>query len=265
MIFEMKQTEKAALLFEGWQETLIWSCLQKVMGNLYVDSLDEPASAMVVLGGFCYFAGKPDTELVLYQPWKGLGTGQADVIMVPQDREWGRLIERCYGGQAKKVIRYAIKKEPGIFDVEKLQAAVDTLPDGYTLKMMDEELFWQCRDMAWCRDWVLQYNDYAMYERHGLGAVVMKGGEPVSGASSYSGYLGGIEVEIITREDHRRKGLAFACGAKLILECLKKGWYPSWDAQNPWSAALAQKLGYHFDREYAAYEIRLGQRREGDL
>ena len=65
----------------------------------------------------------------------------------------------------------------------------------------------------------------------------------------------GIEIEIDTREDHRRKGLAYACGAKLVLECLEKGLYPSWDAQNKWSVALAEKLGYHFSQEYVAYEI----------
>lgn len=88
-----------------------------------------------------------------------------------------------------------------------------------------------------------------------LGAVILKDGHPVSGASSYSGYQGGIEIEIDTREDYRRKGLATVCGAKLILECLDRGWYPSWDAQNKWSVALAQKLGYHYDREYTAYEV----------
>ena len=91
----------------------------------------------------------------------------------------------------------------------------------------------------------------------GWGVVILKDGEPVSGASSYSGYLGGIEVEIGTREDFRRKGLACICGAKLVLECMERGLYPSWDAQNLWSAALAQKLGYHFDKEYPAYEIYL--------
>ena len=49
--------------------------------------------------------------------------------------------------------------------------------------------------------------------------------------------------ETDTREDHRRKGLAYACGAKLILECLERELYPSWDAQNMWSVALAEKLG----------------------
>lgn len=244
--------EKAVSLFEGWQETLIWSCIQDVMGDIFVDSLENPVSAMALLGDFCFLTGKPDKELVLYKPKE---RKQDFVIMVPGSREWGELIEACYGGRAKKITRYATKKEPDIFEREKLQKAVDALPEGYVLKMMDESLFWHCRDIAWCRDWVSQYKDYSLYQEYGLGAVILKDGEPVSGASSYSGYRGGIEIEIDTREDYRRRGLAYICGAKLILECLERGWYPSWDAHNKGSLALAEKLGYHFDHEYTAYEI----------
>ena len=43
--------------------------------------------------------------------------------------------------------------------------------------------------------------------------------------------------------------------SRLILNCLKEGLYPSWDAQNPWSLDLAEQLGYHFDHTYTAYEI----------
>ena len=90
-----------------------------------------------------------------------------------------------------------------------------------------------------------------------------KDGEIVSGASSYSSYVRGIEIEIDTREDYRRRGLAYICGAKLVLECLGRGWYPSWDAQNQWSVALAEKLGYHFDHEYVTYvAVTLGGNRE---
>lgn len=108
---------------------------------------------------------------------------------------------------------------------------------------------------GWANDFVSQYKDFDTYQALGLGVVVLKDGELVAGASSYSRYNEGIEIEIDTREDHRRKGLAYACGAKLILECLKKDLYPSWDAQNKWSASLAEKLGYHFSHEYKAYEI----------
>lgn len=256
MIFELKQTQRAAALFEGWQESLIWSALQGVMGKIYVDSEEKPASAMVLLGDFCFFAGKPDRELVLYRPAQ---SGQDFVIMVPQNESWAALIEEAYRENAKRIVRYAIKKEPEVFQEqtrkEALQAITENVPDGYTLQMIDENLFWKCREIEWCRDWVKQYEDWALYQKYGLGAVILKDGEPVSGASSYSGYRGGIEVQIITREDQRRKGLASICAAKLILECLKRDWYPSWDAKNKWSVALSEKLGYHFEREYAAYEV----------
>ena len=257
MIFELKQTKKAAELFEGWEETLIWSCLQGVMGSLYVDSLEKPASAMALIGDFCFLAGKPDKEIVWYKPRHGW---RDFMIIVPQSRLWENLIEECYKERAKKIVRYAIKKEPDVFDCEKLQAIVDKLPDGYHLKMIDEKLFWQCREIEWCRDLVWQYDDYARYQKYGLGAIILKDEEPVSGASSYSSYIGGIEIEIDTRKDYRRRGLAYISGAKLILECLKRGWYPSWDAQNRWSVALAEKLGYHFDYEYVAYEVVSGDK-----
>lgn len=276
MVYELKQPEIAAKLFEGWQETLIWSCLQGVMGKICADSWKDPVSAMALLGDFCFFAGRPDRELVLYgsgKPEEELIRNTGVMIMIPQDEEWAGLIRECYGEKARRAVRYAIKKEPDVFDREKLQAAVDGLPKGYVLRMIDEGLFWQCREMEWCRDWVAQYDDYALFQKFGLGVVIMKDGQPVSGASSYSGYIGsqtgthllqkavsgrtagGIEVEIDTREDYRRRGLAFVCGAKLILECLDRGWYPSWDAQNLWSAALAGKLGYHMDHEYVVYEV----------
>ena len=49
--------------------------------------------------------------------------------------------------------------------------------------------------------------------------------------------------------------MATICSAKLILECQDRGLYPSWDAQNLWPVALTEKLGYHFDHAYTAYEI----------
>lgn len=254
MVFKIEQTGEAEPIFDGWDETMIWSCLQNVMGCIYGDSLKHPVSAAAVLGDFCFLGGKPKAEIVLYGVEQ---SGRDFMILVPQNNEWGNLIERCFGNREKKVVRYAFQKKADIFDRTQLQRAIDLLPNEYTLKMIDEELFWQCKETDWCRDFTAQYENYEMYRKYGLGTVILKNGEIVSGASSYSAYLGGIEIEVDTRKDFRRKGLAFACSAKLILECLNRNWYPSWDAQNMWSAALAVKLGFQFESEYTAYEINL--------
>lgn len=252
MIYQITDTAKVSPLFGHWEETLIWSCLQGIMGKVYADDPDSPTAAMAVLGDFTFFAGTPSGELVSYKPKECC---QDFMIMVPQNEPWLTVITDFYGEKAKVVSRYAIKKELDIFPKEKLEQAAASLPEEYKLFMIDEPLFRMCRSKTWSADLVSQFPDYETYERLGIGVVICQNGEIVSGASSYSRYRDGIEIEIDTRTDHRRKGLAYICGARLILECLNRGLYPSWDAQNLWSVALAQKLGYHYDRAYTAVEI----------
>lgn len=252
MIYEIEDTSLVERLFAGWEETIIWSCLQGVMGHIYADDRAVPSSAIALLGDFCFYGGKPNTELAAFRPdW----CKQDFIIAVPMSRTWAGVIEQCYGDRAKKVTRYALKKEQDVFDVDALNHIVDGLVGEYDIRCIDEELFTICRNTDWCRDLVSQFDDWRMYRELGLGVVILKEGQVVSGASSYSAYRGGIEIEIDTKPEYRRRGLALVCGARLILECLERGWYPSWDAANAGSVALAEKLGYHLDYEYAAYEI----------
>ncbi len=238
------------LFFDDMDETIIWSCVQGIMGEVHTNEAED--AAMAILGDFAFYAGNPCEELIRFKPEN---CNQDFIIMVPQNAEWGNLIEKYYKVKAKKVTRYAIKKEPNVFDIEKLEQAVLNIPDGYELKLIEEPEYHMCQSNRWSSDLVSQYKDYNAYKELGLGVAVLKDGELVAGASSYSTYNKGIEIEIDTRKDHQRKGLAYACGARLILECLKRDLYPSWDAQNQWSVALAEKLGYHFSHEYVAYEV----------
>ena len=42
MVYELYDTEKAESLFAGWEETLIYSWVQNVMGKIYVTDTDNP-------------------------------------------------------------------------------------------------------------------------------------------------------------------------------------------------------------------------------
>lgn len=253
MIYEITNTGTAASLFGNWEETLIWSCLQGVMGKVYADALDHPSAAMALIGDFTFFAGTPNAELTAYKP---ANSKQDFMIMVPSSQDWERMILQIYGNRAKVVSRYATKKERDGFDIPNLEKAAAALPRGYELHLMDERLYHMCRSQVWSADLVSQFRDYEEYRRLGLGAVITAHGRLVSGASSYTRYLEGIEIEIDTREEYRRRGLAHVCGARLILECLHRKLYPSWDAQNKGSLSLAEKLGYHYSHTYTAVEIR---------
>lgn len=54
MIYELKDSEKGKAIFEGWQETMIYSCLQKVMGHIYVTDFENPKSAVAIVGCFAF-------------------------------------------------------------------------------------------------------------------------------------------------------------------------------------------------------------------
>lgn len=248
------EAERVAHLFHGWEETMIYACLQGVMGSLYAPDVEDPKSAAAQINDFCFLAGQPIRELVEYDYGR-------DVILTPRNAQWEELIESVLGDRAVRQIRYAIQKEPDCFDPAKLSALVRSLPAQYALRQIDRELYGQCLACDWSRDLVSPYPTYEEFERLGLGYVVTENAKVVAGASSYARYRGGIEIEIDTNLAYRRRGLATAAGAALILECLRRGWYPSWDAQNKTSVALAEKLGYSFSHEYPVYQCGSGLER----
>ena len=53
-------------IFEDWNETIVWSCLQGIMGEIHTN-LSEDA-AMAILGDFAFFAGNPSEELIRFKP-----------------------------------------------------------------------------------------------------------------------------------------------------------------------------------------------------
>jgi len=251
MIYELEDTSKVEALFEGWEETLIYSCLQKVMGKIFVTDTENPVSAMAFAGCFAFTAGEPDRELIINKP-------DGFVIMVPQDERWAELIEECFS-DARKVTRYAIRKDT-VFDREKLAETASKLPEGYELKKIDSDIYDLCVQDPVTADFVSAFGSKEKYLELGRGMVILKDGKFVSGASSYTRYKEGIEIEVDTIVPERRKGLASIVCSALILSCLDEGLYPSWDAHDMNSVQLARKFGYEFDHEYTAYEVSSDQR-----
>lgn len=250
MIFKLEETKEAKKLFGDWQETMIWSCVDNIMGEIYTDDLDKLCSVVAIIGDFCFFAGEVSEELIKF----ALGEREF-IIMVPQNINWGFCIENVFGEKAKKVRRFAFKKEKDNFDLEKLNRTVEKMSRLYHFKEIDENLFYECQKEEWSKSLVSSFKDFEEFKRLGLGYLVLDRREIICGASSYTRYGDGIEIEVDTKEEFRRKRFAYYCASKLIFECLKKGLYPSWNAQNRNSADLALKIGYNFDREYTAYEV----------
>lgn len=248
MVYELKDRSKVKALFAGMEDSMIASCLQGMMDSkIYVTDLNNPRSAMAHLADFAFLAGAPDRELLAEGKPKGF------VVLVPPTEAWAKLIENCFPG-AEKWTRYAIKKDTR-FDRAKLKKLAAALPPGYEIRPIDGDLYDRCLQEPLFTDGVCHFGSKEAYLEQGRGFVAVKDGAPVSMASSYTVYREGVEIEIDTLEGERRKGLAAAVGATLILSCLQDGLYPSWDAANMDSVHLAEKLGYAFSHEYACYAV----------
>lgn len=239
--------DKAVALFDNWDEAMIWSCLQGYMGNMRVNDESNPVSAIIDIRDFCFCAGIPDIDLL--QAICGFK------LLIPQNESWEAQIESCFGEKAKKLLRYAIKKEADAFSKEKLAAYIKSLDDCYEIKLFDAETIQLAQSESWSVDLCSQFRDFSDYQEYAVGVAILHHGKLVAGASPYAIYQNGIEIEIDTKLEYRGKGLATACGAKLILECLERNIYPSWDAHDLRSVHLAEKLGYHLSHPYVTYEL----------
>ena len=186
-----------APLFEGQHHAMIRSCLQDCMGDAYADNLVEPQSAAIYVGGFCYFAGKVNTELIATKPQGHVGR---DVLMVPPDDDWQRGIEAVYGSRALPWIRYATKQDISAFDRRDREPR--SSPPARTA-LIDQRL-WHILALPWASSVATRQLRAICGQCLGCCHPPRRSWFRCFGVCLLQGR---IEVEIDTREDYRRRGL----------------------------------------------------------
>ncbi|PYZ93382.1 GNAT family N-acetyltransferase [Salipaludibacillus keqinensis] len=253
MIYEADRQVKNKLnpMFESMDDTIIFSCLQGHLGTAWVDDLENPSVAQIIVGIFVIYAGDPHTkeaeEMVRNLPEFALVIGETD--------EWKQLIETVHQDSAEKFQRYRFEKNPDHLDRTHIQNIISPLPEGYEMKKIDKAIANEPSLHKVSEDFISQFDSVEDFLARGTGFAVVKDGKVVCGATSYSIYDEGIEIEVATHPDHRGKGLATITSATLIEDCLDKGLYPSWDAANETSVHMAKKFGYKFKESYDTYCI----------
>ncbi|HFU7058981.1 TPA: GNAT family N-acetyltransferase [Bacillus cereus] len=253
MIYEanIHTREKLVTMFEDFNNVVLLSYLQGHMGTAWVNDLENPTVAQVTVGIFTFYAGdsnaKETEELVRNIPDR--------MLVIVNSEEWKKRLETCYERKIDKFLRYKFKRNAEVFNHSKLQSFISALPKGYELQKIDEHIVNIPTLHKVSEDFTSQFQTMEDYINRGIAYSILYKDEVVCGASSYSIYDNGIEIEVATDHNHRRKGLATIVSAALILDCLEKGIYPNWDAANTTSAKLAEKLGYVFDKAYDAYFV----------
>lgn len=252
-------------LFAWSVDTAVISCLEGRNSSVaWADNAENPTAAIVQIGGFrpgssgfSFIAGDTKSpcakELITawHESFRGNGT-----LLVPENEKWVALIREVLGESYTSETRYGTSKTENNFDKDKLTRFAENVPEGYEIRFIDSELFAKAEQCSWATESVGNFKSFEEFEsNNALGVAALYKGEIVCMASSFSSYSTGIEIEIDTKEEHRRKGLARVCAARLILKCLELGLYPSWDAATTISLSLAQSLGYIAAEPYTAHWI----------
>ncbi len=204
------------------------------------------ANGRVYEAGFIYLDGEADMSVFD----EHVGAWRQRMFIFLSD-SWKNAVLRKHA-ELRTVTRYIMKRTR--FDKQALDAICASVPTGYTVSDFDLEAF-ALRPFRHGAN----YETFASFKQYGAGSVARHSGNIVSSASSFITFDGAVEVDVSTNADYRRKGLAAACCAKMLIECDEKGLSAHWDAQNTASRALAEKLGYETERAYAAYTFYEGE------
>lgn len=239
-IYNYTNFDKIKPLFKDIRFFMGNSVLDGVMGKAYVDNTLNPQIAFLVVRSYCFMSGNLSKEKLK----DIINDNFKNFILIPSDSLKSK-IESIYKDSIIKRQRFSIKKEVK-FNENKLKDMVNKIPSKFEIIKINKNL----ADRIKKEDFINITDDY---EKNGIGYCCMYNKEIIGVASSNIFYKDGIEVNIRVKENYRRRGIATAMAANLILECLRENKKISWDAYNINSVKLAEKLGFKFDSAYDTY------------
>lgn len=254
MIIEWTDDDRTAVrpLFDSHTRAraVIFPALDQGRGKVWTNSLKAPTVARLhltminALGGD---ATNPDAEdlIRMIEPMQ--------IVFGPND-EWTQIIKELWGERLGVQQRTLLSPES--LDIDHLRYLRDELPEDYKLERMDLETI-QRVDKRRAMHIPTFFGSSEDFHKNGIAYCIKYGGSVVCIASTFTPYTDMFEIQVDTSDtDHRRKGLATAASAALMIHALENGIVPYWDAANEASVHLALKLGYTNPDHWEAYYLK---------
>lgn len=218
----------------------IAAALEGRMGRVVADRPDHPRGAVAAAGDFLVCGGEagPSAAHLI----RAAMSGQNRVWIVYAPDAWQDALGRVAAFHKEERIAFDPAVQP---EDSHLRRMFETAPSELRFPAIAGEWIARCRAETWSRDFVAEFPSDEDFSAFGLGVLAVLGGTPAAGASSYLRWQGGIEVQVQTREGFEGRGYATLAAARLVLRAHALGLRVSWDAANPASARIAQKLGFH--------------------
>lgn len=245
-------------LFTGIWDSMVTAYLQGYHGSAWVNKIPDPDFGFIVSGEYAFFGGNtqaPDVEKSISDIFLYTSNTQLTAIYSPDNLQWRDMLLKCHPGRSEEVMRYWIVQKDYDFDTEKLTHFAENIPEGYTIKQFDRDLYHQALNEKWSSEFCETFKSADDYLNKGFGFGITYNGILVSATSTMTVYDGGVEIQVATKENFKQKGLALPTAARFILECKKRNLRPCWDAANKISLHMAKKLGYEYNGEYSTVHI----------
>jgi len=235
--------EELYRLFDAYKwNYLVDAILEGTVGRALADDAGDPRAAVLevpslrlsIVGGD---AAHPSARSYIEQIPK-----QTAIFFASEG--WEALVQTVHGGSSIMIPRYAFTSEA--LDIEYVRQLGSRVPDGYQLVKMDLTLARRLDEekSRFAEDHMRLFDSPEEFIERGFGFCLLRGAQIASVATTFVICSKGIEIQINTRKEHQRKGLATVAAAALIVHSLEQGLDPNWDAANESSVGLAAKLGY---------------------
>ncbi len=226
-------------------------------GKIYVDRLEHPRIAFLWTPVGYYFlaghashpsdlAGLAKTLSDVFIPIS-LAGGENGLILVPSPEVDPACIQALLNGRET----VQIYRRPFAFDAGRYAQAKHELlplPEGFEMQPVDAAL---AEQYGLPPSWATADDFIA----HGTGFALMAGDEIASLCQSIFASRQKFEIDLHTRPEFRRRGLATLAACALIDDCLSQGRTPNYECfwDNQPSISLAGKLGFTPRPDYPVY------------
>ena len=138
-----------------WKEQTRWEmtdcCFDNPLeqGIFWVDRLEQPQCAAVLLGDFLFLQGKAAPSFLRQAAVK-------NGLLLMGEQDWLCCAKESFV-KTKEYLRYRFDGSGLLQNQEKLRAWCNCLPEGMRLQKIDRGWFERCREKEWMRDFVSQY------------------------------------------------------------------------------------------------------------
>lgn len=227
-------------------DTAIDCAIEGQLGRALVDDVERPTTFAITVGPFWYFAGEPagpsGLEILSELPAFGL--------MMPSTQGWRESAEALFGSTMRVFPRYRFSA--AALSIPHLEGLLTASPHRHQVLPIDAALAGR---LSSGNEPLLDLADFASvadFLERSFGFTLLDGERPMGLAYASLVCSHSLEVSVFVDERYRRRGVATAVSAALLLESLARGLRPNWDAANPESCALAERLGFVSTGSYEA-------------